>query len=309
VKSVLIAVAVICLTHSSSLAGQRASQISQAQTSITLPFSGANHLVVITATINGQGPFRFALDTGSSVHVLNRNIAVRLGLKINGPAVADSGNRTTPAEMAEISELKAGELTLTNQRIIVTPLPASYPFDGFLGANLFEQFVVTIDFARSVVTFTPPLQFLAPRSGELVPMKLRDRLIPEIKAEVDGHAGWFKVDTGYNGYLALFAEFVAQHKSFADTKIYPSRNAAGGTAINTEVGKTQVIDVGLLKIKTVSRALRGIGGEIRMSKLPGALFTEKGGSNSAYAGAIGTRVLSKFKVTFNYSERVMIFEQ
>jgi predicted aspartyl protease len=214
VKSVLIAVALIFLAHSTSLGHSHASQLSQAAPLITIPFSSANNLVVITATINGQGPFRFALDTGSSVHVLNRQIAERLGLKIIGPAVADSGNKTTPAEVIEISELSAGELKLSNQRIFVTSLPASYPFDGLLGANLFEQFVVTLDFARSIVTLTPQAQFLAPRSGEIIPMKLRDRLIPEIKAEVDGHAGWFKVDTGYNGYLALFAEFVAQHKSF-----------------------------------------------------------------------------------------------
>lgn len=46
-----------------------------------------------------------------------------------------------------------------------------------------------------------------------------------------------------------------------------------------------------------------------MSQLPGALFAEKGGSNSAYDGAIGTLVLRKFKVTLNYSQRVLILEQ
>jgi hypothetical protein len=308
VERTLILVALICVAYSTSPANPRVSQISQTASPITIPFSSANNLVVIAATINGQGPFRFALDTGSSVHVLNRAIAERLGLRIIGPAVADSGNKTTPAEVTEISKLSAGELTLSHQRIFVTPLPASYPFDGFLGAILFEQFVVTIDFARSVVTLTPPAQYLAPRSGEIIPLKLRDKLIPEIKAEVDGHAGWFKVDTGYNDYLALFAGFVAQHKSFANAESYPSTSATGGKTINGDIGKTQVIEVGLLKIKTVSRVTRGIGGEIRVSNLPGALFAEKGGSNSAYDGAIGTLVLRKFKVTFNYSQRVMILE-
>ena len=307
-KRAVIAFAFICLALSVSPGQPPASQINQGATSITIPFSGANNLVVIAATINGQGPFRFALDTGSSGHVLNREIAQRLGLKIIGPAVADAGSRTKAAEVTEVSELSVGELKLGNQRIFVTPFPASYPFDGFLGADLFEQFVVTIDFTRSLVTLTPPAQFVAPRSGELVPMKLRDRLIPEIRAEVDGHAGWFKLDTGYNGYLALFAEFVGQHKSFTDTRIYPSRSAAGGMTVNGDAGNTEVIEVGLLRIKTISRVPRGVGGEIRMSKLPGALFAEKGGSNSVYAGAIGTLVLRKFKVTFNYSQLVMILE-
>ena len=140
-------------------------------------------------------------------------------------------------------------------------------------------------------------------------MKLRDGLIPEIKAEVDGHKGWFKVDTGYNGHLALFAEFVAQHKSFANEKDHPSTIAAGGDTIRGAVGRTRVIQLGLLKIKTVSRVPRAKGGEIIVSNVPAALFTDKGGSNSAYAGAIGTRGLRKFKVTFDYSKRLMILQQ
>ena len=74
----------------------------------------------------------------------NREVAQRLGLEIIGPAVADSGNKTSPAEVSEISEIRIGELIPNSQRIFVTPFPASYPFDGFLGADLFKQFVVTI---------------------------------------------------------------------------------------------------------------------------------------------------------------------
>ena len=43
-----------------------------------------------------------------------------------------------------------------------------------------------------------------------------------------------------------------------------------------------------------------------VSNVPVALFTDKGGSNSAYAGAIGTLVLDNFKATINYSQKVMI---
>jgi Aspartyl protease len=306
VKRAIIAIAFIYLAHFCPLAAPRVSQISQAETPITVPFSGANNLVVINATLNGKGPFRFALDTGSSAHVLNREIAGRLGLRILGPATADSGYKTTSAEVTEVSEISVGELTLRNQRIFVMPFPASYPFDGFLGADLFKQFVVTIDFARSVVTLGSPLQFSAPVPGELVPLKMRDGLIPEIKAEVDGHTGWFKVDTAYNGYLALFAEFVAKHRKFANKSSYPSTKAAGGETVTGAVGDTSLIQIGLLRIKTVSRVPRGRDGEILVSKLPAALFPAKGGSNSAYAGAIGTMVLHQFKVTFNYSQRVMV---
>lgn len=307
-KRAIIAVAFIYLAHSASLACPQVSPVSQAETPITIPFNRANNLIVITTTLNGQGPFRFALDTGSSAHVLNREIAGRLGLKIIGHAVADSGNNTTPAEVTEVSAMRIGALTLTNQRVLVTPWPTSYPFDGFLGADLFKQFVVMIDFARSVVTLTLPTQFSPPPTGELVPLKLRNG-IPEIKAEIDGNTGWFKVDTGYNAHLALFAEFVAQHKKLANRSIYPSTNATGGQTIIGSVSNISIIQIGLLRIKTVSRAPRGRDGEIMVSNVPAALFTDKGGSNSAYAGAMGTLVLDNFKVTINYSQKMMILSQ
>jgi predicted aspartyl protease len=304
-------IVILCLASAQLVARelQPAIQGAQATTSsTTIPFAGQNNLIIIDARINGEGPFRMVLDTGSSAHVLNREIAERLGLRIIGPAVADSGNQTTPAEATEISELRIGELTFSNQRIFVTPLPASYPFDGLLGADLFKRFVVTIDFARAVVTLTPPAQFSKPDTGELVPLKLREGLIPEIKANVDGHTGWFKVDTGYNGYLALFAEFVAQHRSFADQNMYRQTKATGGLTIGGEVGKTPVIRINLLRFKTVSRVPRGRDGEILVSNVPAALFADKGGSNSAFAGAMGTLGLHKFRVTFDYSKRIMILE-
>jgi hypothetical protein len=307
-----VSIVLFCLASAQLVAReplQPAIQVAQpTASSTTIPFAGQNNLIIIDARINGEGPFRMLLDTGSSVHVLNRGIADRLGLRIIGSAVVDSGNQTTPAEATEISELRIGELTFSNQRIFVTPLPASYPFDGFLGADLFKQFVVTIDFARAVVTLTPPAQFSKPDTGELVPLKLRDGLIPEVKAKIDGHTGWFKVDTGYNGYLALFAEFVAQHRSFADQNMYRQTKATGGLTIGGEVGKTPVIRINLLRFKTVSRVPRGRDGEILVSNVPAALFADKGGSNSAFAGAMGTLGLHKFRVTFDYSKRIMILE-
>ena len=71
--------------------------------------------------------------------------------------------------------MRIGELTLTNQRILTMPWPTSYPFDGFLGADLFEKFVVTIDFARSIVTLTSPTQFSTPPTGELSTVEVEKR--------------------------------------------------------------------------------------------------------------------------------------
>ena len=65
---------------------------------------------------------------------------------------------------------------------------------------------------------------------------------------------------------------------------------------------TRVVPIKLLKLETEGSK------EVVQQNVPAALFTEKGGSNSAYAGAIGILVLQRYRVTFNYRQRLMILE-
>jgi len=162
-------------------------------------------------------------------------------------------------------------------------------------------------------------------------MSLRDGLIPEVKAEADGHEGWFKVDTGYNGSLALFADFVARHKSLLSHYSSSKIHAPAGQTIAGELGSARVVQIRILRLKALtsggskaqsSDTKREVAKPSRekgpssaptvattLRDVPAALFTEKGGSNSAYSGAIGIVVLQNFRVTFNYPQRLMILDQ
>jgi hypothetical protein len=57
-------------------------------------FDGDNNLIVVKATINGRGPFRLLVDTGSSHHLLSRAVADQLGLKTTGNVQVDAGGKT-----------------------------------------------------------------------------------------------------------------------------------------------------------------------------------------------------------------------
>lgn len=50
--------------------------------STKLSFDPTNNLIIITATLNRKGPFRFLLDTGASHHVMKPELAQALGLKV-----------------------------------------------------------------------------------------------------------------------------------------------------------------------------------------------------------------------------------
>src|SRR5947199_1049151 len=49
---------------------------------VTIPFDASNNLIIIEAMINDRGPYRLVVDTGSSHHVLSREVAEMLGLKL-----------------------------------------------------------------------------------------------------------------------------------------------------------------------------------------------------------------------------------
>lgn len=270
----------------------------------TIPFDPANNLIVIDVTINARGPFRFMIDTGSSVNVVSRELADTMGLKIGGSAkVEGGGNTLIDAALTDVSEVRIGDLILRNRSFFVASLPKEWPLQGILGAPFLKELVVTIDFAHSQLTLTSSQGSIQPSPGARIRIKLRGGLIPEAKGEIDGFSGWLKIDTGYNGSLALFAEFIERHPSLFNKDSLAPTYPAGGQTVSGEVGETRVVQIKALKLKTAK------GLKVMREKLPAALLTEKGGSNSVYAGAIGTLALQPFRVIFDYGKKLMILER
>lgn len=262
----------------------------------SLPFDSANDLIVIDATLNGKGPFRFLLDTGASHHVMTPELAQSLGLQVEGGGVLDAGGQATMSVgLSQVEEVRVGNFTLRKQRFAIAPFPASYPFQGFIGAELFKRFIVRIDFRQSLLTLTLPNSSPYRGSGVALPIKFHQGLIPQVRAQVDGVGGWFKLDTGYNGSLALFGKFIAEHNLMR--KYAPRKSDSGARTLTGELGGVPVTQI------------RGFTlGDLTLDGIHTAFFLEREGSNSAFAGAIGTGVLKQFNVTIDYERRRLILE-
>lgn len=262
----------------------------------TLPFDGTNDLIIVKATINDKGPFSFVLDTGASDHLITPQIAQSLGLRIEGSMFVDTGGpKMMSAGITKVSELRIGNFTLENQTFAVGPLPASYPFQGFIGAELFKHFVVRIDFRQSLVTLSTPNARTYRDTGVAIPIKFHQGLIPQVKAQVDGVRGWFKLDTGYNGSLALFRQFVDQHNLLS--KYTPRNSGAGARTLTEDMSDLLVAQIHEFQI-----------GGLKLPEIPADLYREKEGSNSIYAGGIGTGILKRFKVIINYQGKYLALE-
>lgn len=264
--------------------------------STSLRFDSANNLIVITATLNGKGPFRFLIDTGASHHVMKPEVAQALGLKVTDFGVLDAGGRgTVHAGSVRVSKLQVGGFTLEKQQFAVISFPSSYPFEGFLGAELFKRFVVTIDFKNSLITLTHLNAFRYRGKGVSLPIKFYEGLIPQVRSEVDEVAGWFKIDTGYNASLVLFGKFVNENGLLA--KYSPKTSSPGGVTLTGEVGDAPNARVRHFKL-----------GSLTLQDVLTSFFPEKEGFNSAFAGAIGTVLLKQFKVIIDYKRQRIILE-
>jgi hypothetical protein len=223
-------------------------------------------------------------------------LAESLGLKARDGGVLDTGGPTLiNAQLLRVAEVGIGNFKLTGQSFFVTPFPARFPFQGSLGAELFKHFVVCIDFRQTLLTLTVPRFFRHQDHGIALPITFQEGLIPQVNAEVDGNAGLFKLDTGYNGSLAVFRKFIDEHQLLA--KYNPQKSGTGARTLTEETNDIRTAEVREFKL-----------GPLVFGGMRASFFLDQEGSNSVFAGAVGTGVLKKFNVSIDYEKRCLILE-
>jgi predicted aspartyl protease len=107
--------------------------------------------IVVAATVQGAGPFRFLLDTGSSRSAVSAEVAARLKLR----TIAQTTILTAAGEglrpLAQLNGLSIGPASPAMVLAMVAPaneLARSVPVDGIIGQDVLARFAYTIDYRR-----------------------------------------------------------------------------------------------------------------------------------------------------------------
>jgi predicted aspartyl protease len=104
--------------------------------------------------INGQGPFRFMVDTGSNRTVIAQDTLARLGLASDSTSLVNvtgiAGSQLAPT--VHIERLDAGDLHFHDLDMPVLSGPVLLGVDGILGMDGFAGMKVTADFRRGRIT-------------------------------------------------------------------------------------------------------------------------------------------------------------
>jgi hypothetical protein len=167
-----------------------------------MPFELVDNRIIVSAQVNGVGPIQLLLDTGADEGFMTTEAGRRLHLAVTGEEEGSgTGAATVRMERTTLREIRVGAgvfhdwpMLLTSSDGFANVFGSRSP-DGVIGKPVFDRYVVTIDYQRKMLTFTPPSQYVAPAGAAVVKFDL-PRQIPVVDAELDGAQGRFGVDTG-----------------------------------------------------------------------------------------------------------------
>lgn len=266
-------------------------------------FDLVDNRIFVSVRLNGRGPFRFILDSGSDGHLIRPEVAKQLGLKSEGDEQG-KGNGANSEEgwQTHIASVQLGSLTLLNQEAAVLPfnqalnLFGTARVDGILGLPAFQQQVLKIDYDQRLLNFTPFDKFIYTGNGKVLTFEQNSDDIPSVFANLDGIPGSFGLDTGARASLLLFTPFVEKNLLLEkySSRVEGVTGWGFGGPVKTKLARAHRLDLGGFSISNpITR-----------------LMTQPSGASASAEedGLIGEDVLKQFNVVFDYKHHQIILE-
>jgi predicted aspartyl protease len=116
--------------------------------------------VVIQTMVNGQGPFRFIVDTGATHSTITPDLVRALGLKpADASTVVVNGvTGTTQVSAVMLDKLQTGDLIMDGLLVPVVWAPIMAGADGIFGAAGLTEKSLSVDFQRNRVEISGGVQ-------------------------------------------------------------------------------------------------------------------------------------------------------
>jgi hypothetical protein len=180
------------------------------QEQASVPFELSDGRIYVQASVNGRGPYRFAIDTGASgIGRADTRLAAELSLAKAGEAQNSDGVVTTSTDVVKVDTIRLGPLTIRNAVLLSRDYnrrlkPGEPPMMGIIARDFFAASTITIDYPARTIRFDAA--GLDPKAAGVVAYG-PSFAIPVCFGELC-HSG--KVDTGSNRGLVLPKEVAAK---------------------------------------------------------------------------------------------------
>ena len=157
---------------------------------------------VALISINGQGPFRFIIDTGANRSVLSRDLAKRLGLAPSGEDVVHSIDGAQSATLVSVESLSFGALHLSRGDTPVLDGPMLDGEHGLLGVDGMAGRLLHIDFKKRCVEIYESAAQMPVQGWLSAPARMRFGSLLMVPGEIMGVHVNVLIDTGSDISLA-----------------------------------------------------------------------------------------------------------
>ncbi len=261
--------------------------------------------VYVQATMPDGEPALFMVDTGAGVSILSKGLATRLDLTLETPRGFITGlGGESPLTRTVLPYLELGGQRVEDLTVAVgvAGMPSHaglMPLDGILGNDIWEDFVLVVDYPASVLELHAPGTYAMPDTSIAMSTEgAFPRVQTTLTAPTDGEPIvrkiWLEVDTGAHGVLLS-----------GPTGLGFEAVASEGVEIIYGVGAGPHVPASHFYRTTRRIPLDSVRiGEVEITSAGPATWINYGGGArigpDGLAGLLGHDVLGEHRVVFDY---------
>ena len=209
-----------------------------------------NDRVTVPVTIQGQGPFRFMVDTGAQATVVASSLADQLGLTERHPATLVGMVSRERIETTEIPQFGLGSREFFIRAAPLVERENIGGADGILGLDSLQDQRVLIDFHKQQIFVSDAKSLGGDRGYEII-VKARRRLGQLIitGARINGIETDVIVDTGSQGSVGNMALLDRLRRAQALGE--GTMTDVNGSVLTTPVRVARKIDIGDMTLNNI----------------------------------------------------------
>ncbi|MGD9979305.1 MAG: aspartyl protease family protein [Hyphomonadaceae bacterium] len=161
--------------------------------------------VVAPVTVNGEGPFRFIVDTGANRSVLSDGLAARLGLTPAGADQVHSVHGVITAPLVTVNSIRYGDVALNALALPMLSGNVLAGEHGLLGVDGMSGRRLRMDFERNCIEIVPSRQARRLRGWSTLRGEMRFGHLVVVQGSISGIRVHLLLDTGSDSSLANVA--------------------------------------------------------------------------------------------------------
>lgn len=282
------------------------------RTSVRVPFELHSNLIVVKLQINQSDTLNFILDTGVSNTIITDPLALqkqplKLTRKMKLSGAGEGGSLS--AIIAIDNELSMGGMQATHQNLVVLDEDILHlseyvgiPIHGIFGYDLFNSFVVGIDFRNRELTLTEPKRYkYKSRYGDRYPIIIQNaKPYLDVTALLSGERTVplrVVLDTGAGHALMLDGQSTVCALPRPEKLLRAQLGRGLNGVINGSLGRIEGIRLGKHELQNV------------IASFPdSSSFGMRLVNTADRQGNVGCELLRRFNVTFNYPEQYIVLK-